>query len=444
MIGLFNLYQATPVAGVYLQNAGLMWVLPIAVAVFGAVFFMNNLTSAKSSFKDQLAIVGRKHTWIMAFIYIGTFGSFIGYSAAFPLLIKTQFPAVTIAIAFLGPLVGSLSRPLGGLLADKVGGAIVTFWNFIAMGAATIGVLYFVGIKDFTGFLAMFLILFVTTGIGNGSTYRMIPSIFREENLHKARGKGEAGRALALKVASIESGAALGFIGAIGACGGYLIPSGFGKSIAVTGGPQLALEIYLAFYAVCLALDLVVLPAQEPCGVERDEPRRSARVTLNIDSTSSRSRGEVATKQEKQERTMTPDQVKLVQQSFAKVAPISETAAVLFYDRLFEIAPAVKAMFPADMTEQRKKLMATLAVVVNGLGNLESILPAASALAKRHVSYGAKAEHYPVVGAALLWTLEKGLGDAWTPDVADAWTAAYGTLSGYMISEAYGRPQAAE
>ena len=133
-------------------------------------------------FKDQLAIVGRKHTWIMSFIYIGTFGSFIGYSAAFPLLIKTQFPAITVAIAFLGPLVGSLARPLGGLLADKVGGAIVTFWNFIAMGAATIGVMYFVDIKDFAGFLAMFLILFVTTGIGNGSTYRMIPSIFREEN----------------------------------------------------------------------------------------------------------------------------------------------------------------------------------------------------------------------------------------------------------------------
>ena len=141
---------------------------------------------------------------------------------------------------------------------------------------------------------------------------------------------------------------------------------------------------------------------------------------------------------------MTPEQVSLVQQSFAKVAPISETAAVLFYDRLFEIAPAVRAMFPADMTEQRKKLMATLAVVVNGLANLDSILPAASALAKRHVAYGARAEHYPVVGSALLWTLEKGLGDAWTPDVAAAWTAAYGTLSGFMISEAYGRPQAAE
>ena len=142
---------------------------------------------------------------------------------------------------------------------------------------------------------------------------------------------------------------------------------------------------------------------------------------------------------------MTPDQVKLVQESFSKVAPISEQAAVLFYDRLFEVAPAVKSMFPADLTEQRKKLMATLAVVVNGLTDLEAVLPAASALAKRHVGYGAKPEHYPVVGGALLWTLEKGLGEAaWTPELAAAWTAAYGTLSGYMISEAYGRSQAAE
>jgi len=139
-----------------------------------------------------------------------------------------------------------------------------------------------------------------------------------------------------------------------------------------------------------------------------------------------------------------PTQINLVQESFAKVAPISEQAAVIFYDRLFEVAPTVKAMFPTDMKEQRKKLMATLAVVVSGLSNLESVLPAASALAKRHVSYGAKAEHYPVVGGALLWTLEKGLGEAWTSEVADAWTAAYGTLSGYMISEAYGSTQAAE
>ena len=141
---------------------------------------------------------------------------------------------------------------------------------------------------------------------------------------------------------------------------------------------------------------------------------------------------------------MNSTQIKLVQDSFSKVAPISEQAAVLFYDRLFEIAPPVRAMFPDDMTEQRKKLMGTLAVVVNGLSNLEAVLPAASALAKKHVAYGVKAEHYPIVGGALLWTLEKGLGSAWTADVASAWTAAYGTLSGYMISEAYDRPQAAE
>ena len=141
---------------------------------------------------------------------------------------------------------------------------------------------------------------------------------------------------------------------------------------------------------------------------------------------------------------MNSTQVKLVQESFSKVVPISEAAAVIFYDRLFEVAPAVKAMFPSDMSQQRKKLMMMLAAVVKGLGNLDSILPTASALAKRHVDYGAKPEHYPVVGGALLWTLEKGLGEGWTADVADAWTTAYGTLSGYMISEAYGSAQAAE
>jgi len=141
---------------------------------------------------------------------------------------------------------------------------------------------------------------------------------------------------------------------------------------------------------------------------------------------------------------MTPEQVKLVQQSFAKVAPLSDQAAMLFYDRLFEIAPQVRAMFPPDMTEQRRKLMATLAIVVNGLSNLGPILPAVSSLATRHAAYGARAEHYPVVGSALLWTLEQGLGKDWTPEVADAWAAAYATLSGFMINQAYGRPQAAE
>jgi NNP family nitrate/nitrite transporter-like MFS transporter len=253
--GFISLYLTTPTAdGLYLQNAGLMWIVPLTVAVIGVYLFMNNLTVASSSFKQQLVIVKRKHTWVMSYIYIGTFGSFIGYSAAFPLLLKTQFPEITVGIAFLGPLVGSLIRPFGGLLADKIGGANVTFWNFIAMGAATLGVMYFVDYKEFAGFLTMFLVLFVLAGIGNGSTYRMIPSIFRAQKLHEAKGQGETGRALALKQAGLEAAAALGFIGAIGACGGYLIPRGFGASIAATGGPYLALEIFLAFYITCIAL----------------------------------------------------------------------------------------------------------------------------------------------------------------------------------------------
>ncbi len=141
---------------------------------------------------------------------------------------------------------------------------------------------------------------------------------------------------------------------------------------------------------------------------------------------------------------MTPEQRSLVQTSFAKITPIADQAAQIFYDRLFTVAPKLRSLFPEDMTEQRRKLMATLTVVVNGLDKLETILPAASALAKRHVSYGAQPQHYPVVGETLLWTLQRGLGDGWTDDVAAAWTAAYTTLSNFMIHEAYAKPQAAE
>ncbi|HZK92192.1 MAG TPA: MFS transporter [Stellaceae bacterium] len=254
--GWLGLYLVPPLgsSGLYLENAGLMWLPLIGIAIYGATRHMNNLSTARSTFKEQLVITRRKHTWVMSWLYIGTFGSFIGYSAAFPLLIKTQFPAVTIAVAFLGPLVGSVVRPLGGLLADKIGGAKVTFWNFVAMGGATMGVMYFLEIKSFAGFLAMFLVLFVTTGIGNGSTFRMIPSIFREAKLREAAGGGEAARALALKAAGIESAAVIGFTSAIGACGGYLIPRSFGASIAATGGPYLALEGFLLFYVSCVAL----------------------------------------------------------------------------------------------------------------------------------------------------------------------------------------------
>ena len=141
---------------------------------------------------------------------------------------------------------------------------------------------------------------------------------------------------------------------------------------------------------------------------------------------------------------MTPEQVKAVQESFKSVVPIAGTAADLFYDRLFLIAPQARTLFPDDLSEQKKKLMAMLGTVVMGLDKLETILPAASALAKRHVDYGAKAEHYPVVGEALLWTLEKGLGKAWTKDLAAAWTEAYTTLSNFMIAEAYPQTKAAQ
>ncbi len=254
--GVISLYLTTPTGeGLYLQNAGLMWIPSLTVAVIGAYLFMNNLAVQSASLKEQLVILKRKQNWVMCYIYIGTFGSFIGYSAAFPLLIKTQFPAYSVGFAFLGPLVGSVIRPVGGIIADKIGGAVVTFWVFVAMCASVLGVMYFVEQQQFAGFLTMFLILFFLTGVGNGSTYRSIPLIFRTERLSEAEGQGETGRALALKAAGLEAGAALGFIGAVGSVGGFLIPRGFGASIAATGGPYLALEIFLAFYITCLALN---------------------------------------------------------------------------------------------------------------------------------------------------------------------------------------------
>jgi hemoglobin-like flavoprotein len=140
---------------------------------------------------------------------------------------------------------------------------------------------------------------------------------------------------------------------------------------------------------------------------------------------------------------MTPHQVDLVQSSFAKVAPIADAAAAMFYGRLFEIAPEVKPLFHGDMVEQRRKLMTMLGVVVNGLKNLDAVLPAARALAVKHVGYGVKAAHYAPVGEALIWTLDRGLGADFTSEVRSAWLAAYGALSSVMIVEAYGERDAA-
>jgi nitric oxide dioxygenase len=134
---------------------------------------------------------------------------------------------------------------------------------------------------------------------------------------------------------------------------------------------------------------------------------------------------------------MTPQQVALVQGSFAKVAPIADQAATLFYGRLFETAPETRALFTGDMTVQGQKLMAAISTVVANLDDLGTIVPVAEELAKRHVRYGVRAEHYAPVGAALLWTLERGLGDDFTADVGAAWAAAYTTLSDVMVTAAY-------
>jgi hemoglobin-like flavoprotein len=140
---------------------------------------------------------------------------------------------------------------------------------------------------------------------------------------------------------------------------------------------------------------------------------------------------------------MTPEQIADIQSSFAKVIPISQAAAGLFYQQLFTIAPEVRPLFRSDMTEQGAKLMATLAAVVNGLKTLDAVVPVAQALAVRHVAYGVKPEHYAPVGAALIWTLEQGLKADFTPKVREAWIAAYNTLSGAMIAAAYPAKDAA-
>lgn len=243
----------------WLQNAGFLWVPFIAVVSIAAWFGMNDLSSAKASFSEQAVIFSRKHNWLMCWLYLATFGSFIGFAAGFPMLIKTQFPGVDpLKFAFLGPLVGALLRPVGGWLADKMGGARVTLWNFVLMIGAVFGVLQFLPQNgsegNFYGFLAMFMLLFLTTGIGNGSTFRMIPVIFRTLHERWSAGKGAADQELAVKAAGKEAAAVLGFSSAVGAYGAFFIPKSFGTSMALTGGPQMALYLFVAYYVSCILM----------------------------------------------------------------------------------------------------------------------------------------------------------------------------------------------
>jgi MFS transporter, NNP family, nitrate/nitrite transporter len=252
--------QATAAGGqMWLQNAGFVWVPFIALCAIAAWFGMNDLATARASFREQAVIFRRKHNWIMCWIYIGTFGSFIGYSAGFPLLIGTQFPEINpLSYAFLGPLVGALIRPVGGWLSDKLGGARVTFWVFIGMAVGVFGVIAFLPRGDsaghFGGFLAMFLVLFTLAGIGNGSTFRMIPVIFLTQRQREAAGRGPDADAQALRDGSKEAAAVLGFSSAIGAYGGFFIPNSYGWSISATGGASAALLGFVVFYITCIAL----------------------------------------------------------------------------------------------------------------------------------------------------------------------------------------------
>lgn len=243
----------------FLQNAGFIWIPFVLLCAAAAWFGMNDLAATRSSFNEQALIFKRKHNWLMCWLYIGTFGSFIGFSAGFPMLIKTQFPDVNpMTYAFLGPLVGALMRSVGGWLADKVGGAALTFWVFALMIASVFGVLHFLpghgAAGNFNAFLASFMALFVLTGIGNASTFRMIPVIFRTMREREAVNADAAGKTAALRQAGIESAAVIGFSSAVGAYGGFFIPKSYGTSIAITGGPELALYAFIAFYVSCLAI----------------------------------------------------------------------------------------------------------------------------------------------------------------------------------------------
>lgn len=241
---------------VWLQNAAYFWVPLIAITTLVAWFGMNDIAEAKASLATQMAIFKRKHNWIMCILYVGTFGSFIGFSAGFPLLAKTQFPEVNVMqLAFLGPLIGAVTRAGSGWVADKYGGARVTFWVFIVLMAGALGVFYFLGHKEapyaFQGFFAMFMLLFAATGVGNASTFQMIPTIFRTE-----RGKALKGRPEEeiRKAAELEGAATIGFSSAIGAFGAFFIPKSYGTSIAITGEPGAALLVFFAYYGMCLVI----------------------------------------------------------------------------------------------------------------------------------------------------------------------------------------------
>ncbi|MBE4909951.1 MFS transporter [Bacillus luteolus] len=219
---------------VYIQNAAFIWVIPIVVSFILTLFFFDEIPVAKPSISSQLSVIKMKHFWVMTWLYIMCFGSFIGFAAAFPLLIRSEFPEINVmSYAFLGAFVGASIRPFGGWISDKVNsGAKVTFCTIILMMLATSSVVYFLNTANFVGFLFSFLALFAGAGIANGSTFRMVPFIFEEK----------------------FAAPVLGLIAAFAAYGAFFIPKIFGWSIATTGTANLALYLFLGYYAISLII----------------------------------------------------------------------------------------------------------------------------------------------------------------------------------------------
>lgn len=242
--------------------------LPLIVAAAAlALTRMDNLGPVRNDAGAVREAVREPHTWIMALLYVGCFGSFIGYSFAFGLVLQTQFgrtPLQAASLTFVGPLLGSLVRPVGGALADRYGGARITLGAFVAMAAAT-GVVVLASVREsLPVFLVGFTALFALSGLGNGSTYKMIPGIFQAQALARGLGGEEAaahGRRM--------SGAAMGLIGAVGALGGLGINLAFREAFSASGEGTTAFVAFLGFYAVCCAVTWAVYlrrPAAPPAG----------------------------------------------------------------------------------------------------------------------------------------------------------------------------------
>ncbi|MGY1738849.1 nitrate/nitrite transporter [Geodermatophilus sp. SYSU D00684] len=240
----------------------LVYVPLIVVAAVGAALLMDNLTTARNQPRAMREAAREPHTYVMSFLYIGTFGSFIGFGFAFGQVLQNQFgadfatPLAAASLTWLGPLLGSLVRPLGGSLADRFGGARITFWTFVAMAGGAAVVFTASQVGSLPLFVVGFVLLFVLSGVGNGSTYKMIPAISRTQ----ARQRVAAGAdpAAADRQALRTSGALIGIAGAVGAFGGVLVNLAFRQSFLTTGSGDAAYLVFIAFYAVCVAVTWAV------------------------------------------------------------------------------------------------------------------------------------------------------------------------------------------